>query len=107
MSKSYAKQRIINDIKTNDLNIQITGYIENKDQENLMLNDKTGRIKVNYEDAVGYVENIQKEDLVNVIGELIIDMDGEKSVKAQIIQNMNGLNFEYYKKLYKIKKEIE
>ncbi|MFO8019131.1 MAG: hypothetical protein R6U96_10880 [Promethearchaeia archaeon] len=107
MSKPYAKQKIIKDLTTDDLKVQITGYIENKDRNDLILNDKTGRIRVNYEDAVGYVENIQKKDLVNIIGELNIDMDGEKSIKAQIIQDMKNLNFEYYKKLYKIKKEIE
>ena len=34
-------------------------------------------------------------------------MDGAKSIQAQIIQDMDNLNFEYYLKLYEIKKEIE
>lgn len=106
MSKPYAKQRIIEDLKTDDIKVQITGKVAKKDEHSFILSDSTGKIKVNHQDADGYLE-FQENDLINVIGEFNIDMDGAKSIQAQIIQDMDNLNFEYYLKLYEIKKEIE
>ncbi|MBN1638575.1 MAG: hypothetical protein JW866_06400 [Ignavibacteriales bacterium] len=104
MENKYAKQRIIDDIKNEDLLIQITGYIEKiNDNNSFILNDDTGKIKVNLKEIK---LNFKEKDLVNVIGELNIASSGEKTLEANIIQDMKKLNFKYYKKLYKLKKEI-
>ncbi|MFX1410135.1 MAG: NirD/YgiW/YdeI family stress tolerance protein [Promethearchaeota archaeon] len=105
MTTSPAKQRTIKDIKNDDVRIQITGYIkEIIDNEHILLDDKTGEIEVN-------VKNVDfrfdKNDLVNIFGEIEISMAGEKSLIAEIIQDMKNLNFEYYQKLYQIKKELD
>lgn len=100
----YAKQRMIKDIFDEDLRIQVTGYFKEKIDENLIvLNDQTGDIKVNLKD-VDF--KFKQNDLINVIGDLIIKVNGEKELEAEIIQDMNSLNFEYYKKIYEIKKEL-
>ena len=105
MESQYAKQRIISDVKNEDVRIQITGYIKNiVDDQYIVLDDKTGLIKTNIED-VEY--NFKENDLINVIGNLIIITSGEKVLKADIIQDMNKLNFDYYQKLYKLKKDLE
>ena len=68
------------------------------------MNDKTGDIKV----VIKSVEfPFKKNDIINAIGELNITMEGEKEVGAEIIQDKNKLNFEYYQKLYEIKKELK
>jgi len=105
MSKQHAKQRIIKDIKDDDLRIQITGYVkEIVDNENIILEDKTGEIEV-------IVKNVDfrfdKNDLINIFGEIEISMAGEKSLIADIIQDKKNLNFEYYQKLYEIKKQLD
>lgn len=105
MSSQSAKQRTIKDIKNNDVRIQVTGYIKDLiEKEHLILDDKTGQINVD-------IKNLdfrnKKNDLINVIGELVISMDGGKIIVAEIIQDMNKLNFEYYLKLYELKKEYE
>lgn len=105
MESQYAKQRIIRDVKNDDVRIQITGYIKNiVDDQYIVLDDKTGLIKTNIED-VEY--NFKENDLINVIGNLIIITSGEKVLKADIIQDMNKLNFDYYQKLYELKKDLE
>ncbi|MFX0186519.1 MAG: hypothetical protein ACFE8A_02160 [Candidatus Hodarchaeota archaeon] len=105
MESQYAKQRIIRDVKNDDVRIQITGYIKNIiDDQYIVLDDKTGQIKANIED-VEY--NFKENDLINVIGNLIIITSGEKVLKADIIQDMNKLNFDYYQKLYELKKDLE
>lgn len=104
MESQFAIQRTIKDIKNDDVKIQITGYIKNLvGNDNFTLNDKTGEIEVKLQD-VDF--DFEEEDLVNVIGELIIATSGEKSIQAQFVQDMRNLNFSYYQKLYEVKNEI-
>ncbi|MHA2050889.1 MAG: hypothetical protein ACW986_14855 [Promethearchaeota archaeon] len=103
MSSQSASQRTIEDIKNDDVRIQITGYVkEISEDNNFVLDDSTGKISV-------FTSNIKfkndQNDLINVIGELEIQTDGMKSIQAEIIQDMTNLNFDYYLKLYKLKKE--
>jgi uncharacterized protein YdeI (BOF family) len=103
MSLQSAKQRTIKDIRNDDVRIQVTGYIKDLvEQDNFILEDKTGQIKV---DIKSIEREIKENDLVNIIGELIISMDGGKTIVAEIVQDMNDLNFEYYVKLYDLKKK--
>ncbi len=106
MSLQYAKKRIIKDIALDDERIQVTGYIKNKiDDNQIILNDKTGEINVNIKGVENF--NFKVNDLINVIGDLEFQSSGEKLINADIVQDMNKLNFEYYQKLYQIKKELE
>ncbi|UCD00894.1 MAG: hypothetical protein JSV23_08400 [Promethearchaeota archaeon] len=106
MSLPSAKQRIIKDIAIDDDRIQVTGYIKSKINDNhIVLDDKTGEISVN---IIGIDDfNFKENDLINVIGDLELQSSGEKLINADIIQDMNKLNFEYYRKLYELKKELE
>lgn len=104
MEKQYAKQRMIKDITVEDSRIQVTAYIkEILDDNFIILDDKTGDIKVNLKD-VDFLFN--KNDLINIIGFLNINVDGEKEIEAEIIQDMTNLNFDYYQKIYEIKKTL-
>ncbi len=104
MESQFAKQRTIKDVKNDDIKIQITGYVLNLvENDKFTLDDKTGEIEVKIKDVVF---EFKEDDLVNVIGELIIATSGEKSIQAQLVQDMRNLNFSYYQKLYEIKKEI-
>ncbi len=106
MSNPYAKQRIIKDIVIDDKRIQVTGYIKNRINNNqIVLQDKTGEINVNLKSINDF--NFKENDLINVIGDLKSQSTGEKVINADIVQNMNNLNFEYYQKLYQIKKKLD
>jgi uncharacterized protein YdeI (BOF family) len=98
-----AKQRIISDIKIEDKKVQIIGYVRDPvEEEQFVLDDDTGELSVN-------IKNIdfefKEKDLINVIGELIKEGNEIKMIRAEIIQDKNQLNFEYYKKLYELKKK--
>jgi len=103
--KSPATQRTIADIKSGDERIQVTGFIkEILSDENFILKDDTGEISVFYKE-VNFP--LKKDLLINVIGDFgIIDAQGEKKIEAEIIQDMQLLNFEYYEKIYELKKEF-
>ncbi|TFG08350.1 MAG: hypothetical protein EU539_02645 [Promethearchaeota archaeon] len=106
MEKEFARQRIVKDIENDDTKIQITGYVRDIDENSFILDDESGEIKVNLkikEDE----KKFKNGDLVNVIGNIVLKSSGEKTLDAQIIQDMNKLNFKYYKKLYELKKELD
>lgn len=106
MESEFATQRVIQDIKTDDVRIQVKGYVKNaQNGNNFILDDKSGELTVD----VGSLEagfEYKEGDLVNVIGDLRITTSGEKILDAEIIQDMTDLNFDDYKKLYHRKKEI-
>lgn len=98
-----ARQRIIKDIKNDDERIQVTGYVKDiTENERFILDDKSGEISI---DIKNIDFQFKRDDLVNVIGDLLINMDGERSIVAEFIQDMNKLNFKYYTKLYELKKK--
>ncbi len=105
MSREFAIQRIIQDIRGTDSRVQVTGFIKDIiDNDHFILNDKSDDIKI---DNKNIDFTFQKDDLINVIGELNISMEGEKEIEAEIIQDKKNLNFDYYLKLYEIKKELK
>jgi uncharacterized protein YdeI (BOF family) len=104
MESTYAKQRIIADIKNSDERVQVTGSVKNITEIDFILDDDSGEIKVNIKDCDF---KSKEKDLINVIGDLTINVEGEKIINAEIIQDMNKLNFKYYQKLYELKKELE
>ena len=105
MSREHAIQRIIQDIKSSDSRVQLTGFIKDVvNDEYIILKDNSDEIKITIK-KVDFV--FQKDDLINVIGDLNITMEGEKEIEAEIIQDKKNLNFDYYLKLYEIKKELK
>ncbi len=105
METQYSVQRIIKDIRNDDINVQVVGHVkEIVENEHFFLVDKTGKIKVITTDLT---YDFKENDLINVLGNLNINIDGEKVIHAQIIQDMNKLNYTYYQKLYELKKELE
>jgi len=102
--KSPAIPRVIEDLKSDDVRIQITGYVNEKISDTeIILKDNTGELKVIFKEC-GFP--IKTDLLINVIGELEINIEGEKIINAEFIQDMRMLNYEYYEKIYHLKKEF-
>jgi hypothetical protein len=104
MENKSAKQRIIEDITNSDERIQVTGYVKSITEDYFLLHDETDKIRVKIKD---FDFKFKVGDLINVIGDLTISVEGEKIINTEIIQDMNKLNFKYYQKLYQLKKELE
>ncbi len=104
METQSAIQRMIKDIKINDVRIQVTGHVkEIIEKDKFILEDSTGQIEVNIKE---FDFKFKNGDLINVIGDVGIQLTGERSIHPQFIQDMKKLNFTYYEKLYEIKKEL-
>jgi uncharacterized protein YdeI (BOF family) len=103
MELQSAKQRMIKDTKIEDKRVQITGYVKDLvDEEQFVLSDNTGDIGV---DIKNIEFSFKENDLVNVIGDIVKEGNEIKMLRAEIIQDKSQLNFEYYKKLYELKKK--
>ena len=103
MTIQSAKQRIISDITIEDERVQITGHVKDPvGEEQFVLDDDTGDIGV---DITNIDFKFKAKDLVNVIGDIVKEGNEIKMLRAEIIQDKNQLNFEYYKKLYELKKK--
>ncbi|TXT59511.1 MAG: OB fold protein [Promethearchaeota archaeon] len=105
MENKYAKQRMIKDIQMDDVGVQVVGYVDEISMEDkeIIIDDKNGKLTVDFEDIEGM--DLTEGDLINVIGEIKMDVDGKQTLKAEIIQDRNEMNFEYYTQLYEIKKD--
>ncbi|MFW9894230.1 MAG: hypothetical protein ACFFD7_00320 [Candidatus Thorarchaeota archaeon] len=103
MTIQSAKQRTVKDIKVEDERVQITGYVRGPiDERQFTLNDETGEIRI---DISNVDFKFKENDLINVIGELVKEGNNIKIFRAEIIQDKEKLNFDYYKKLYELKKK--
>ena len=103
MPLQSAKQRMIRDIKTEDKRVQITGYVRDPvGEQQFILDDESGKIGV---DIRNVNFTFKENDLINVIGDLVKEGDEKNILEAEIIQDKSQLNFEYYKKLYELKKK--
>ncbi|MHA1782743.1 MAG: hypothetical protein ACTSUL_04865 [Promethearchaeota archaeon] len=100
----FAKQTTINDIKNDDMKVQIVGKVHKiLDEYHFILDDTTGNIVIN----TGDIDfSFNEGDLIKVIGDLQINLEGDKEIKAEIVNDMKGLNFDYYLRLYNLKKEF-
>jgi len=102
MSSQFARQSTVKDVNDSDQRIQITGYVKNIiGDESFMLDDNTGEISVSFKSVD---LKFQENDLINVIGEIVKE-GNNITLAAEIIQDMNKLNFEYYLKLYELRKK--
>ncbi|HEC36666.1 MAG TPA: NirD/YgiW/YdeI family stress tolerance protein [bacterium] len=102
MSSQFARQSTVEDVNDKDQRIQITGYVKNiVGDESFILDDNTGKINVSIK-SVDF--EFHENDLINVIGEIVKE-GNNRTLTAEIIQDMNKLNFEYYLKLYELRKK--
>ena len=81
----------------------LSNFLELCLQYHFILDDTTGNIVIN----TGDIDfSFNEGDLIKVIGDLQINLEGDKEIKAEIVNDMKGLNFDYYLRLYNLKKEF-
>ncbi len=108
-SRPPAKPRRISEIKVADEQIQVVGSIVDKEESTLVLDDGTGELNVLFEDS-SLVEDIEVGTIVRVFGTPLSVADTQE-LHAEIIQEMNDLDLDLYKKVIsevrKFEKELE
>tara|TARA_Y100000310_G_scaffold307746_1_gene350112 strand:+ start:1282 stop:1575 length:294 start_codon:yes stop_codon:yes gene_type:complete len=91
MDRSF-KDKYVKDIKTDDVNVSVSGVIVNKEEDSIVLDDGTGQI---------FISNINTEinsDFLRVFGR-VLNLDNEIRLQGFFIQDLSKIDKLLYKKV--------
>ncbi len=104
-----AKPRRISEIKTADEQVQVVGLVVDREESTFVIDDGTGKLNVLFEDP-GLVKDIEVGSKVRVFG-TPLNIEDSHEIHAEIIQRLDGLDLDLYKKVRhevrKFEKELE
>jgi len=94
-NNSYPEKKI-NEITSNDTKLRVLGFIVDKNDDALIIDDGTGKMRI-FVESKELIDNFDINQLVRVFGNLIaIDQDVE--LRSDIIQDMSNFDLELHKK---------
>ena len=93
---------MIVDVNQKDIRVRVLGTVIDRQDNTLVLDDGTGKIVATFDEPV----NVKERSLVRIIGR-VMPVDGGLELSGEIIQNMEGLDIDVFKKLSSINKGID
>ena len=93
----YVKRKIPEINPDTDLKVKVLGFVVDKKDDTLMIDDGSGKVKV-FVDIPNVMEKINVNQLVRVFGSTLPTEDGFE-IKADVIQDLSNLNINLYKKV--------
>ncbi len=100
----FVKRRI-NELTSEDSNVQIIGKIVKKIGETeFKLNDETGEISVIFSKTDPIFKKLKEDMIIKVLGE--VQGDSIDLINATFVTDFTGLNFELFKKTHELKKKF-
>lgn len=93
----YEKRKIPEINPDADLKVKILGFVVDKKDDTIVLDDGSGKIKV-FVDMSGMMGKIEINQLIRIFGSTLPTEDGFE-VKADAVQNLSNLNINLYKKV--------
>jgi uncharacterized protein YdeI (BOF family) len=100
----YVKKKIVEINPDIDLKVKILGFVVDKKDDTIMLDDGSGKIRV-FVDIPGMMERIEINQLVRVFGSTLPTEDGFE-IKADIVQDLSGLDVNLYKKVEELYNKV-
>ena len=97
--RSPSVERKISEISNTDIRVRILGTIIGTENQSVILDDGTGKIKASFEFPIG---ETNPKNLVRVIGKVVHSENGIE-INGEILQNMEKLDLDVFKKLSSIK----
>ncbi len=85
-----AVEKKIADVSERDIRIRLLGTIIDKQEDFIVLDDGTGKIKI------GGQTTIKQNQLIRVIGKVVVGENGVE-IQSEFIQNMEKLDLELLK----------
>jgi len=86
------KESFIKDLNLNSPKITISGLIVSKEENYLMIDDNTGIVQVEIEN------DLNVNDYARVFG-ILMEFNGKKVLKGEIIQDLSKVNKKLYQKI--------
>lgn len=93
----YVKKKIEEINPETDLKVNIMGFVVDKKEDTLILDDGNKKIKVFMDNPV-IAEKINVNQLVRVFGSTLPTDEGFE-IKADVVQDLSNLNIDLYKKV--------
>ncbi|MFH1424400.1 MAG: hypothetical protein ABIG20_01830 [archaeon] len=94
--KAPALERLVSDIKEEDIKVRVLGRVAEKAGNYFVFEDSTGKIRVN--------GPAPKEELVRVFGRLVKTKDG-LVLEPELIQDMGKIDEKVYKSWMSLRKK--
>ncbi len=85
-----AVERKVADVSERDIRIRLLGTIIDKQEDFIVLDDGTGKIKI------GGQTTLEQNQLIRVIGKVVVGENGVE-IQSEFIQNMEKLDLELLK----------
>ena len=89
-----SKEKAITDIKPDDLRVRLIGTVVDSKDSNLVLDDGTGKINVNFDE----VTKTEPNKIVSVFGR-VVPLDSGFEIHGEIVQDMSTLDMGLLKKI--------
>ena len=89
-----AVEKSIIDIKPDDLRVRLLGTVVDSKETNLVLDDGTGKININFEESV----NTEPGKFVRVFGR-VVPLESGFDIHGELIQDMTDLDMDLLKKV--------
>ncbi len=95
-----AYEKKIAEIGKDDVRVRLLGMVIDKKENVVVLDDGTGKINIVF--AEPFATEVNKR--VRVFGRVIPSEDGFE-IQGEVLQDMEGMDFELYKKVSELEKE--
>ena len=93
----YIKRKIPEINPEVDLKVKILGFVVDKKENTLMVDDGSGKVSV-FVDEASLLDNVNINQLIRVFGSTLPTEDGFE-IKVDAIQDLSNLNINLYKKV--------
>ena len=96
--KNHYEKRKIPEINPDiDLKVKVLGFVVDKKDDTILLDDGSGKVRV-FIDMPEIMEKVDANKLIRVFGSTL-PIDNGFEIKADIVQDLSGLNIDLYKKV--------
>ncbi len=100
----YTEKRII-DLDEMDSKVKIMGFLVDKKENTIVLDDGSGKIKI-FTDATNVIDNLNINQFIRIFGS-IIPVENDIEIRADIVQDLSGLNIDLFKKTKELYNKLE
>lgn len=103
--KTRYVEKKISELDEMDSNVRIIGFIVDKKDNIIVLDDGSSKIKI-FTDATNVIDNLEVNQLVGIFGS-VIPVENGLEIRADIIQDLSDLDINLYKKVNRLYKILE
>lgn len=89
--------RSIGEIKPDDLRVSLIGTVIDKHDQGLIVDDGTGRMRINFDSPL----DAEINNLVRILGR-VVPMEGGIEMHGEFIQDMSGLDIGLLRKVNRL-----